>query len=93
VAKLTEVVFSLNEAEWNLLLSAKSRQESHHLNRLKIIAHDNEFGLAFFNKGGYVVESIFKMDWLITNVLILVSILSSFSLSLKSFFFLRLSFR
>jgi len=93
VDELTKVMFSLDEAEWDTLGSAESWEESHHLDWLDIIAHNNEFGLAFFDKGGDVVHTIFDVAWLGSNMVGFVTSLSSFSFDLESLLLLCSSLR
>jgi len=84
VDELTKVVFSLDEAEWDTLGSAESWEESHHLDWLDIIAHNNEFGLAFFDEGGNVVHTVFDVAWLWSDMVGFVTSLSGFSFDLES---------
>lgn len=64
VAELSKSCFSLDEAEWNSLLSAKSWQENHDFEWVDIMSNHDELGLTFFDKGSDMVETKFKMHWL-----------------------------
>ena len=64
VAKLTESCLSLDEAVWDLLLSAESWEVHHHLEWVDIVGDDNELGLTFLDEGGDVVQTELEGDWL-----------------------------
>jgi len=83
VAESSESGLSFDEAEWNFLLSAESWQEDHQFNWVNIVGHDDEFGFAFFDEGGDVVETELQMVWLWSNVAFL-ALLSGFGFFLKS---------
>jgi len=64
VAELTEGSLSAEEAVWNLLLSAESWQVNNGLNWVDVMSDDHELGLTLFDKGGNVVKTELKVDWL-----------------------------
>jgi len=64
VSKLSESCFSFNETEWNIMLSAESWQEYHHLKWVDVMGDNNKFCFIFLNKGGNVIEAELKVDWL-----------------------------
>ena len=87
VAELSESSLGLDEAEWDSLLSAESREEDHDLSWVNIVSHDNELGLTFLDEVGNVVETKLKNVWLTTILvwsnLLLSSLLESFLLLLS----------
>ena len=64
VAELAEVSLAADEAVGDVLSSAKGGKVEDCLNRVDIVSDDNELSLAFFNKGGHVVETKLEVDWL-----------------------------
>ena len=88
VNKFTKGSFSTDEAEWGSLLSAESWKMDHQLNWINIVSNDNDLGLAFLNKGGYMVESKFEKLWLIT--LVILATCFCLLLKTKSLLFLSL---
>ena len=83
VAELSESSLRLDEAEWDILLSAEGWEIDHKFHWIDIMGHDDELGLTFFNEVGDVVKSILEVVWLWSNVS-LSSSLSGFSLGLES---------
>jgi len=84
VAKLSKSCFSTDDAEWNVLGSAESWEEGHHLKWLNIMGNNNELSFAFFDEVGDMIEAEFKMNWFWSYVVGLVSSFSSLGFSLKS---------
>lgn len=84
VAELSESGLSLDEAVWDLLLSAESWEEDHHLEGVDVKSDDNELGFTFLDEGGNVVETELEDNWLWSDELVFLSTLSGFSFSLKS---------
>ena len=84
VAKLTKSSLTLDDAVWNILLSAESWEEDHHLKWVDIVGDDNELGLTFLDEGGDVVKTELEGDWLWSDEAVLLSALSGLSLSLES---------
>ena len=84
VAELSESGLTLDDAIWDVLLSAESWEEHHHLEWVDIVGDDNELGLTFLNEGGNVVETELEVDWLWSNESVLLSTLSGLSLGLES---------
>ena len=84
VAELSESTLTLNYAVWDLLLSAESWEERHHLEWVDIVGDDNELGLTFLDEVGDVVETELEVDWLWSDMAVLLSTLSGLSLSLES---------
>jgi len=84
VTKLSESSSSFDKAEWNLLLSTKRWKVAHQLNWINVVSHDDKFCLSFFNKVCDMVETILEVIWLWTDMILLVSTLSGFSLTLES---------
>jgi len=69
-AKLSESSLGLDEAEWDTLLSAESREEDHDFSWINIMGHDDELGFAFFDEGGDVVKTELKSNWLWSRLLV-----------------------
>ena len=70
VAELSESSLGLDEAEWDTLLSAESREEDHDFCWFDIMGHDDELSFTFFNEGGDVVKTELKSNWLWSRLLI-----------------------
>ena len=83
VAELSESSLGLDEAEWDILLSAESWEIDHKFDWIDIMGHDNELGLTFFDEVGDVVESELEVVWLWSDLSGLSS-LSGFSFLLES---------
>jgi len=85
VAELSESSLGLDEAEWDSLLSAESREEDHNLSWVNIMGHDDELGFTLLDEVGNVVKTELKNVWLITTGLsfLLGSLLESFLLLLS----------
>ena len=83
VAELSESGLTLDEAEWDTLLSAESWEVDHEFHWVGVVGHADELGLTFFDEGGDVVETELEVVWLGTNVS-LSSSLSGFSFLLES---------
>lgn len=85
VAELSESSLGLDEAEWDSLLSAESREEHHDLSWIDIVSHNDELGLTLLNEVGNVVETELEDVWLVTTglTLLLSSLLESFLLLLS----------
>jgi len=58
--KLTESCLSLNEAEWNVHLSAELWEPDDQLNWVDIVGNDNKSSLLLLNEGGDVVKTELK---------------------------------
>ena len=86
-AKLSESSLGLDEAEWDTLLSAESREEDHDFSWINIMGHDDELGFAFFDEGGDVVKTELKSNWLWSRLLVFLlgSLLESSLLLLLGF--------
>jgi len=83
VAELSESCLGLDEAEWNVLLSAESRQEDHDLQWVDVVGHDDKLGLTFLNEGGNMLETELEVDWL-WSLSLLLSSLDGSGLGLES---------
>ena len=85
VAELSESSLGLDEAEWDSLLSAESREEDHNLSWVNIMGHDDELGFTLLDEVGNVVKTELKNVWLISTGLsfLLGSLLESFLLLLS----------
>ena len=85
VAELSESSLGLDEAEWDSLLSAESREEDHNLSWVNIMGHDDELGFTLLDEVGNMVKTELKNVWLITTGLsfLLGSLLESFLLLLS----------
>lgn len=90
--KLSEVVFTLNDTEWDVLGLAEGWQESHELDWLDITGNDDEFSFLLLDEGGNVVQTEFEVDWFWTDMISLVSASSGLSLGLESLLLLLGSF-
>jgi hypothetical protein len=55
--ELAETCFTLNENEWDTVLSAKSREESEELKGINVVSNNNELGFALFNELSNMVET------------------------------------
>jgi hypothetical protein len=64
----SESGLSLNEAEWDLVLSAEGWEEGHDFDWVDIMGNDNKSGLLLFNEGGDVVQTELEVLWLWTGV-------------------------
>lgn len=83
VNKLSEACLALDEGEGDTLLSAEGRKEDEELDRVNIVSHNDELGLALLNELGNVVETELEDDWLSTLLGISTTLLG-LSLRLKS---------
>lgn len=84
VAELSESGLTLDDTVWDVLLSAESWEEHHHLEWVDIVGDDNELGLTFLDEGGDVVKTELEVDWLWSDESVLLSTLSGLSLGLES---------
>lgn len=57
VAEFTEVSLAADERVRDVLSAAESRQMNNALNRVDIVSHDDQLGLALFDERGNVVET------------------------------------
>ena len=84
VAELSESGLTLDDTVWDVLLSAESWEEHHHLEWVDIVGDDNELSLTFLDEGGDVVKTELEVDWLWSDESVLLSTLSGLSLGLES---------
>jgi len=83
VDELAEACLTLDEGEGDTLLSAEGRKEDEELDRVNIVSHNDELGLALLNELGNVVETELEDDWLSTLLGISTTLLG-LSLRLES---------
>lgn len=62
--QLSKSCLSLDEAEWDALLSAKSREEHEHFDWVDIVSHHHKLCLAFLNECCHVVKTELQNNWL-----------------------------
>jgi hypothetical protein len=85
VDELSESCLSLDEAVWDSLLSAESRQVAHDLEGVGVVSNSHELGLAVLTELGHVVEAELKDDGLGAGAVLGGLVNLSVSVFLKSF--------
>ena len=70
VDQSTKSSLALEDAEWNILLSAKSWEPADELNWVNIVGDDDELGLLVLDQRGYLMDTVLDGKWLLLITLL-----------------------